>query len=107
MSRPCSVNGCDRRGECKGMCRMHYKRWVRRGTTDDWDPRQHPAPTVDPARYADLIEDVEWIIGSDTPENTARRLGYRSVEALQFRLRSLGRPDLSRRLGPAHQGVAS
>lgn len=50
------------------------------------------------ARRAVVIEDVEWIVGTDHPENIARRLGYTNAENLATLLRRWGREDLSARL---------
>jgi hypothetical protein len=30
-TKPCSVLGCSRHHEARGFCRMHYKRWLKRG----------------------------------------------------------------------------
>ena len=51
---------------------------------------RNPAP--------DLIEDVEWIIGTDSPDSIARRLGYKRVKVLRELLHRNGRPDLATRL---------
>ena len=32
----CKVEGCDRPVRCRGWCEKHYRRWRRRGTTDDF-----------------------------------------------------------------------
>ena len=47
-----------------------------------------------------VIEDVEWIIGTDSPESIAVRLGYRRLDTLQTSLRKWGRADLADRLSP-------
>ena len=41
-----------------------------------------------------IIEDAEWIIGTDHPESVARRVGYRSTAHLYDALRRWGRQDL-------------
>ena len=51
-------------------------------------------------RYAQMIEDLEWIIGTDSPESIAERLGYRCIDTLQSSLRKWGRADLADRLSP-------
>ena len=40
-------------------------------------------------RYAQMIEDLEWIIGTDSPDNVARRLGYTARLARAHRARRL------------------
>lgn len=45
-----------------------------------------------------VIEDVEWIIGTDGPDNIARRFGYSSVRRLADQVKCWGRPDLADRL---------
>ena len=47
-----------------------------------------------------VIEDVEWIIGTDSPESIAVRLGYRRLNNLLTALRRWGRADLADRLSP-------
>ena len=54
-------------------------------------------------RYAQMIEDLEWILGTDHPESIARRLGYASADALITSLRRAGRDDLADRLMRANQ----
>ena len=49
-------------------------------------------------RKQHVIEDVEWIIGTDHPDNVARRLGYRSSKCLADQVKLWGRPDLADRL---------
>lgn len=47
------------------------------------------------------IEDAEWIIGTDSPEHIASRLGYPNLEALQRSFYRWGRADLLARMGLA------
>ena len=47
---------------------------------------------------ADRMEDVEWIIDSDSPENVAARLGYKNVHALIRMCERWERPDLATKL---------
>lgn len=42
-----------------------------------------------------LAHEVEWLLGTDSPTRIARRLGYRSTEALAKRLSRDGRRDLA------------
>lgn len=42
-----------------------------------------------------LTGEVEWLLGTDSPARIARRLGYRSTEALAKRLQREGRRDLA------------
>jgi hypothetical protein len=42
-----------------------------------------------------VVGEVEWLLGTDRPARIARRLGYRSCEALAKRLQRSGRPDLA------------
>ena len=51
------------------------------------------------ARRRDLvIEDVEWLAGTDHPDSIARRLGYRNGDSLTKKLRIWGQHDLVARL---------
>lgn len=45
----------------------------------------------------ELIAEVEWLIGTDTPERIAQRLGYTRTKSLCRRLERAGRYDLARR----------
>jgi hypothetical protein len=45
-----------------------------------------------------IIEDLEWILGTDNPDRVTRRLGYSDVENLRMVLRRWGREDLANRL---------
>ncbi len=45
-----------------------------------------------------LIDEVEWLLGTDTPDGIARRLGLRHATALKARLAAAGRTDLVRAL---------
>ena len=63
--------------------------------------QRHLPPTRAERKAAVLIEDLEWIIGTDQPESIARRVGAPSLGALEARLRRSGRADLWIRLGAA------
>ena len=45
-----------------------------------------------------VVEDVEWLLGTDHPDSIAARLGYPSSRRLGDALRRWGRTDLARRL---------
>lgn len=51
-----------------------------------------------PRNHAELLEDLEWIIGTDHPDNIARRLGYSNAENLERVLHKWRRPDLAARV---------
>ena len=50
------------------------------------------------ARREQVIEDFEWIVGTEHPERIAARLGFPCVEHLQRNLYRWGRADLVHRL---------
>jgi len=50
-------------------------------------------------RTREIVEDLEWIIGTDSPESIAKRLGYGEPQSLMKALRRAGRHDLSQRFG--------
>ena len=50
------------------------------------------------ARRQAVIEDVEWVAGTDHPDNIARRLGYRNGDSLSKQLWNWGQRDLVARL---------
>ena len=49
-------------------------------------------------RRDQVIEDVEWLAGTDHPDNLARRLGYKSGVSLVTQLQHWRRYDLAARL---------
>jgi len=53
---------------------------------------------VAPSHLDVLVDEVEWLLGTDTPDGIARRLGLRHAAALKARLASAGRIDLVRAL---------
>lgn len=57
------------------------------------------------AKVAELIEDLEWVAGTDHPERLAQRLGYSSAQVLSRSLYRWGRADLARLLDP-HESEA-
>ena len=50
------------------------------------------------SRRDQAIEDVEWVAGTDHPDNLARRLGYKSGVSLVTQLQHWRRYDLAARL---------
>ena len=50
------------------------------------------------AERQSLIEDLEWIIGTDSPQHVAQRLGYANADNLWRVLCRWGRHDLAARL---------
>lgn len=49
---PCSVEGCGTDADCRGMCRMHYMRWLRRGDVDfEWKGSNVPSWVGSEAAY--------------------------------------------------------
>jgi hypothetical protein len=48
------------------------------------------------ANFAELVEDIEWILGTDSVERISARVGYPRVASLVRRLERGGRPDLAR-----------
>ena len=55
----------------------------------------------------DRIEDIEWILDSDSPENVARRLGYKNAGVLIRMCERWDRPDLAARLYRRMEGSAA
>ena len=50
------------------------------------------------ARRQAKLEDVEWLVGTDSPQNIATRLGYKDLGNLTAVLQRWGRDDLAQRL---------
>ena len=50
------------------------------------------------SRRDQVIEDCEWLAGTDHPDNIARRLGYRNGDSLTKQLWNWGQRDLAARL---------
>ena len=50
------------------------------------------------SRRDQVIEDCEWVAGTDHPDNIARRLGYCDGDSLSKQLRNWGQRDLAARL---------
>jgi hypothetical protein len=54
--RGCSVEGCDRPHDAKGLCTIHYQRWLRHGVPTD-EPKIAPAGA--PLRFIDEVA-IRW-----------------------------------------------
>ena len=50
------------------------------------------------SRRDQVIEDCEWLAGTDHPDNIARRLGYRNGDSLTKQLWNWSQRDLAARL---------
>lgn len=79
----------------RGLCGRCRSQATRAGTLDNWPRLIRTA--------AELIEDVEWIIGWDNPESIARRMGYATTQSLYDMLRRNQRDDLVQQLIDARQ----
>ena len=83
-TRICTI--CGAAVYARQLCMLHYK-------------RSQTGIPLDPKRILhqrdDVIEDVEWIIGTDSPASIAHRLGYSSADALINALRKWNRADLA------------
>lgn len=58
-------------------------------------------------KRAERIEDLEWLVGTDTPENISRRLGYSDLDTLIRSLQRWDRPDLLAKLNRNAERVAA
>ena len=85
---PCTVDGCTELQCCRGLCKTHYRRFLA------GKPLDAPIPTSTDRTRAHVLEDVEWIVGTDHPEHIAHRVGYRNANQLYDALRRWGRQDL-------------
>ena len=81
--KTCTVDGCDKPQRARQMCTTHYNRVV--SGRDLGDP--HP-------QSERVIEDVEWIAGTDDPDSIATRCGFSGRKSLYDALRRWGRQDL-------------
>lgn len=82
-SPACTVDGCDKPQRARQMCTTHYNRVV--SGRDLGDP--HP-------QSERVIEDVEWIAGTDDPDSIATRCGFSGRKSLYDALRRWDRQDL-------------
>ena len=85
---PCTVDGCTELQRCRGLCKTHYRRHMA------GKPLDAPIPTRTDRTRAHVLEDAEWIVGTDHPEHIARRVGYTDAKQLYDALRRWGRQDL-------------
>lgn len=67
--------------------------------------RRRRNSTITP--IGELIEDIEWLVGTDSPEHIARRVGYDNPEALGRRLARHGRHDLAAMFDRRHMRAES
>ena len=81
--KPCTVDGCDKPQRARQMCTTHYNRVV----------SGRDLPGSRPASER-VIEDVEWIAGTDDPDSIATRCGYSTRTKLYDALRRWDRQDL-------------
>ena len=83
----CAVIGCHRPHVAKTLCGLHYSRMARGADL--------LAPPRARKQTRRVLEDAEWLAGTDTPERIATRLGFTSWPALQQLLWRHGRQDLA------------
>lgn len=95
------VNGRACKGCPNTLTRRHDESWAR------FDAREYCSSGCAgranglagaAARREQKLEDAEWIIGTDSAENVAVRLGYKDVANLAQVLKRWGRTDLVERL---------
>ena len=67
-----------------------------------WEATRNWADYQPTQRELDMIEDVAWIVGTDTPERIAERVGYKNVDYLARTLRKCRQNELSSRLLREH-----
>jgi hypothetical protein len=69
-----------------------------------WEQDRGPTgPIVQSARQRELVEDLRWIIGTDSIVNVATRLGYKSPYTLERSLGKAGEPALANRVRQEYQ----
>ena len=54
-----------------------------------------------------LPAEVEHLLGTDTPTSIAHRLGYKTLDGLNYTLNKYGRPDVAGRVLREHQRMTA
>lgn len=89
--------GCDRFARAGGLCATHYAQQRRTGTTHQIRKAYGGKAKPRRMRPSELAAEVEWLLGTDSTDRIAARLG-RDREGLYSTLRRAGRQDLVDRL---------
>ena len=87
MNPECKVIGCARPAQRRQLCHTHDRR-MRHGVAPLIPIRGRRSPQS-------VIEDMEWLAGTDTPERIATRLGFASWPTLEQLLWRHSRQDLA------------
>ena len=98
----CSVEGCERATNCRGLCQTHYKRWQTHGDPgpariEGREParaekqRAHAA-RLRQERFEDVRDMISWHVH---PDEIARRIGA-SRAAITRQARNWRAPDIVR-----------
>ena len=93
----CSVPDCDRKHRARGYCDAHLKRVKKYGDPGGPIGKTGARGTV-PIDV--VVEEVEFLLGSETPKRIAQRIGYRTLDALTCHPRPPRRPPRPRRQTP-------
>lgn len=76
----CTYGDCNAELYMAGLCVTHY--WRNREQDDS-----KMGAVVRRRLDLDLIEDLEWVAGTDTPDSIAHRFGYADFDSLRTSLR--------------------
>ncbi len=76
----CTATACERYARSRGLCATHYKQWERTGSTHPIGP-QHGGKRVR-RDSSELALEVELMLGTDSGDSIARRLGYADLDSL-------------------------